>query len=140
MSQNCTDLCTISSQRYGFQNKMWQACSWNSIFKYRPIMELVSCHLNISQSWMLLQPNPMQVSFHLPLHRYFAVFVSQAVQNQGQDLAELLPSNEFLQMALIHPLQLQVGRLACLLLWFTGNLIFMNSMVFNYLSNNSFLN
>ncbi|KAI0233528.1 E3 ubiquitin-protein ligase UBR3 [Lamellibrachia satsuma] len=54
------------------------------------------------------RPNPMQVSFHLPLHRYFAVFVSQAVQNQGQDLAELLPSNEFLQMALIHPLQLQV--------------------------------
>ena len=64
-----------------------------------------------NQSWVLFQPNPMQVSFHLPLHRYFAVFVSQAVKNQGHDLAELLPSNDFLQMALIHPLQLQVMRL-----------------------------
>ena len=55
------------------------------------------------------QPNPLQISFHLPLHRYLAVFLSQAVRVQGLDLAELLPSHNYLQMLMIHPLQLQVG-------------------------------
>jgi len=51
----------------------------------------------------------VQVSFHLPLHRYFAVFLYQAVRNQGLSLAELLPPPNELKNIIIHPLGVQVA-------------------------------
>uniref|UniRef100_T1JNI2 E3 ubiquitin-protein ligase n=1 Tax=Strigamia maritima TaxID=126957 RepID=T1JNI2_STRMM len=55
------------------------------------------------------EDDPLQVSFHLPLHRYFAVFLSQAVRNQGADIDALLPSPSMLQLLMIHPLRAQVA-------------------------------
>ena len=55
-------------------------------------------------------PNPYQATFHLPLHRYFSVFVRHAVEHQGLNLAELLPDNEEqIKLLLAHPLQIQVN-------------------------------
>lgn len=54
-------------------------------------------------------PDPYQVSFHLPLHRYFAVFLCQAVTRQGATLVELLPDRDVLQALMAHPLQALVA-------------------------------
>lgn len=51
----------------------------------------------------------MQVSFHLPLHRYFAVFLCRAARQQGVTLHELLPSTEMLHLLMMHPLRVQVA-------------------------------
>ncbi|VEN36567.1 unnamed protein product [Callosobruchus maculatus] len=51
-----------------------------------------------------------QVSFHLPLHRYLAVFLCQAVAKQGISLNEVLPPAEyFLNLLMMHPLLVQVA-------------------------------
>uniref|UniRef100_A0AAX7VBA1 E3 ubiquitin-protein ligase n=1 Tax=Astatotilapia calliptera TaxID=8154 RepID=A0AAX7VBA1_ASTCA len=55
-------------------------------------------------------PAPNQVTFHLPLHRYYAMFLSKAVKCQGLDLDSLLPDQEMLMKIMVHPLQIQ----ACL--------------------------
>ncbi|KAJ8915976.1 hypothetical protein NQ315_016653, partial [Exocentrus adspersus] len=50
----------------------------------------------------------LQVSFHLPLHRYLAVFLCQAVAKQGISLNEVLPSTDsFLNLLMMHPLRVQ---------------------------------
>uniref|UniRef100_A0A224Z303 E3 ubiquitin-protein ligase n=2 Tax=Rhipicephalus TaxID=426455 RepID=A0A224Z303_9ACAR len=54
-------------------------------------------------------PNPYQVSFHLPLHRYYAVFLCQAVTRQGATLVELLPDTDVLMTLMAHPLQAMVS-------------------------------
>ncbi|CAN7992707.1 unnamed protein product [Ixodes hexagonus] len=54
-------------------------------------------------------PNPYQVSFHLPLHRYYSVFLCQAVLHQGATLVELLPDRDTLQVLMAHPLQAMVA-------------------------------
>lgn len=51
----------------------------------------------------------MQVSFHLPLHRYFAVFMCQAVRQQGATLNNLLPPTDMLHLLMMHPLRVQVA-------------------------------
>ncbi|KAK9883214.1 hypothetical protein WA026_001405 [Henosepilachna vigintioctopunctata] len=51
----------------------------------------------------------LQVSFHLPLHRYLAVFLCQAVAKQGITLDEVLPSSETLKLLMMHPLRVQVS-------------------------------
>ncbi|MEQ2272014.1 E3 ubiquitin-protein ligase ubr3 [Xenotaenia resolanae] len=56
------------------------------------------------------EPAPNQVTFHLPLHRYYAMFLSRAVKCQGLDLDSLLPDQEMLMKIMVHPLQIQ----ACL--------------------------
>lgn len=53
--------------------------------------------------------NSYQVSFHLPLHRCFAAFLCQAVRNQNAKLSEVVPSQEMLQLLMMHPLQAQVA-------------------------------
>ncbi|XP_046744693.1 E3 ubiquitin-protein ligase Ubr3 isoform X1 [Diprion similis] len=58
-------------------------------------------HPNVSDS--------LQVSFHLPLHRYFAVFMCQAVQQQGAVLHDLLPPTDMLHLIMMHPLRVQVA-------------------------------
>ncbi|XP_053090023.1 E3 ubiquitin-protein ligase ubr3 isoform X2 [Pangasianodon hypophthalmus] len=56
------------------------------------------------------EPAPNQITFHLPLHRYYAMFLSKAVKCQGLDLDSLLPDQEMLMKIMVHPLQIQ----ACL--------------------------
>nr|CAD7573224.1 unnamed protein product [Timema californicum] len=51
----------------------------------------------------------MQVSFHLPLHRYFSVFMCQAIKQQGLSLQEILPPRDVLTLIMMHPLRVQVG-------------------------------
>ncbi|XP_015603280.1 E3 ubiquitin-protein ligase Ubr3 isoform X2 [Cephus cinctus] len=51
----------------------------------------------------------LQVSFHLPLHRYFAVFLCRAVRLQGATLHELLPPTDMLHLMMMHPLRVQVA-------------------------------
>ncbi|XP_076675053.1 ubr3 ubiquitin ligase isoform X2 [Andrena cerasifolii] len=58
-------------------------------------------HPNVSDS--------LQVSFHLPLHRYFAVFMCQAVRQQGATLNHLLPPTDMLHLLMMHPLRVQVA-------------------------------
>lgn len=56
------------------------------------------------------QNDSLQVSFHLPLHRYLAVFLCQAVAKQGISLNEVLPSTDtFLNLLMMHPLRVQVS-------------------------------
>ncbi|XP_012275050.1 E3 ubiquitin-protein ligase Ubr3 isoform X2 [Orussus abietinus] len=50
-----------------------------------------------------------QVSFHLPLHRYFAVFMCQAVRQQGATPNDLLPPVDMLHLLMMHPLRVQVA-------------------------------
>jgi hypothetical protein len=54
-------------------------------------------------------PNPMQSTFHLPLHRYFSVFVQHAVSFQSVSLSDVLPPEETLKQLLAHPLQTRVS-------------------------------
>ncbi|XP_053391088.1 E3 ubiquitin-protein ligase UBR3-like [Mercenaria mercenaria] len=56
-----------------------------------------------------LQPNPLQLTFHLPLHRYLATFMVQAVQHQKQDLTSVVPPERMLKSLLTHLLQIQVA-------------------------------
>ncbi|XP_076043889.1 ubr3 ubiquitin ligase [Oratosquilla oratoria] len=50
-----------------------------------------------------------QMSFHLPLHRYYAVFMHQAIKFQGAQLVDVLPSYDHLQLVMAHPLKVQVA-------------------------------
>ncbi|XP_022102355.1 E3 ubiquitin-protein ligase UBR3-like isoform X2 [Acanthaster planci] len=56
--------------------------------------------------------DPYQVSFHIPLLRYYALFLSQAITKQGMDIN---PSKEFLKQLMNFPLQIQalVGEISC---------------------------
>uniref|UniRef100_UPI003590070B E3 ubiquitin-protein ligase UBR3 isoform X3 n=1 Tax=Myxine glutinosa TaxID=7769 RepID=UPI003590070B len=56
------------------------------------------------------EPPSNQLTFHIPLHRYFSMFLSQAVRSQQFDLDSLLPDQELLAKLMAHPLQIQ----ACL--------------------------
>lgn len=58
----------------------------------------------------IFQSDRLQVSFHLPLHRYFAVFMCRAAKQQGVTLHELLPSTEMLHLLMMHPLRVQVSE------------------------------
>nr|XP_023661529.1 E3 ubiquitin-protein ligase UBR3 isoform X3 [Paramormyrops kingsleyae] len=55
------------------------------------------------------EPAPNQLTFHLPLHRYYAMFLSKAVKCQGIDLDSLLPDQEMLMKIMVHPLQIQAS-------------------------------
>jgi E3 ubiquitin-protein ligase UBR3 len=58
---------------------------------------------------LFFQNDEMQVSFHLPLHRYFSVFLYQAVRNQGLTLEDLLPPPSELSTMIHHPLRVQAA-------------------------------
>ncbi|XP_053595393.1 E3 ubiquitin-protein ligase Ubr3 [Microplitis demolitor] len=51
----------------------------------------------------------LHVSFHIPLHRYFAVFMCEIVRQQGVTLEELLPPTDMLHLLMMHPLRVQVA-------------------------------
>ena len=63
----------------------------------------------LESAYDTIQNDAMQISFHLPLHRYFSAFLYQAVRNQGLSLAELLPPPNELKAVIAHPLRVQVG-------------------------------
>ncbi|XP_076360822.1 ubr3 ubiquitin ligase isoform X3 [Tachypleus tridentatus] len=74
--------------------------------------QVLSCCLSALEYWfdaigfsLSDQAVPDQVSFHLPLHRYYSSFLCQAVSNQGATMTELLPRKELLQQLMFHPLQ-----------------------------------
>eukprot|EP00058_Branchiostoma_floridae_P006509 XP_002591997.1 hypothetical protein BRAFLDRAFT_280642 [Branchiostoma floridae] len=54
-------------------------------------------------------PPPLQVSFHFPLHRHLAVFISQAVRNGAINIDTILGDPDFLVKLMAHPLQIQVA-------------------------------
>ncbi|XP_065200275.1 E3 ubiquitin-protein ligase Ubr3-like isoform X2 [Planococcus citri] len=49
------------------------------------------------------------VSFHIPLHRYLATFICQAVNVQQIPLSEVLPRNSLIASIIRHPLRVQVA-------------------------------
>ncbi|XP_063285782.1 E3 ubiquitin-protein ligase UBR3 isoform X4 [Pelobates fuscus] len=55
------------------------------------------------------EPTPNQVTFHLPLHRYYAMFLSKAVKCQEIDLDSILPDQEMLMKLMVHPLLIQAS-------------------------------
>ncbi|KAJ8313482.1 hypothetical protein KUTeg_008043 [Tegillarca granosa] len=74
-----------------------------------------SAELEIASSpmWSLLshcreKPNPLQLTFHLPLHRYLATFMYQAIQHQDVTFKDIGASQEMLKTILLHLLQMQV--------------------------------
>lgn len=52
-----------------------------------------------------------QVSFHIPLHRYLATFICQAVNVQQLPLEEVLPRKQLIESIFLHPLRIQVSDL-----------------------------
>ncbi|KAK3103122.1 hypothetical protein FSP39_016629 [Pinctada imbricata] len=54
-------------------------------------------------------PNPYQLSFHLPLHRYLATFVAQSIQYQNLKLEDFNFNENTLKALLMHPLRIQVS-------------------------------
>lgn len=56
-----------------------------------------------------MQNDSLKVSFHLPLHRYLAVFTCQAVKQPGVTLDDLLPNTDMLHLLMMHPLRVQVA-------------------------------
>ncbi|XP_012826537.1 E3 ubiquitin-protein ligase UBR3 isoform X2 [Xenopus tropicalis] len=55
------------------------------------------------------EPAPNQVTFHLPLHRYYAMFLSKAIKCQEIDLDSILPDQEMLMKLMVHPLLIQAS-------------------------------
>lgn len=62
-----------------------------------------------NHSFVRFQTDSNKASFHIPLHRYFAIFLRQVVKYQGFTLQELLPDTEMLTKMMEHPLRVQVG-------------------------------
>ncbi|BFY97084.1 hypothetical protein BsWGS_00124 [Bradybaena similaris] len=63
-----------------------------------------------------MKPNPYQLTFHLPLHRYLATFIMTAVRNHDMDLQTMLPEENLLKKIMLHVLQIQ----ACLTQIYAG--------------------
>lgn len=81
----------------------------------------------------------MHASFHFPLHRYLAAFISQAVRVMGMPLVEVLPDQEMLSLLMMHPLRVQVSALLAIL-WNYGNLYILYSCLSNQNCVTSILN
>ncbi|XP_034238559.1 E3 ubiquitin-protein ligase Ubr3 isoform X4 [Thrips palmi] len=56
-----------------------------------------------------VQKDKYQVSFHLSLHRYLAVFMSNAIRRQGLALRDVLPPSDVVQLIMFHPLRVQAA-------------------------------
>lgn len=75
----------------------------------------------------------MHASFHFPLHRYLAAFISQAVRVMGVPLVEVLPDQEMLSLLMMHPLRVQVRFYFLLYLLFNNTTTFYKKMFWCYL-------
>ncbi|XP_026278143.1 E3 ubiquitin-protein ligase Ubr3 [Frankliniella occidentalis] len=76
---------------------------------------IASC-LTALQEWLdainfrhPIEKDKYQVSFHLSLHRYLAVFMCQAIRRQGLALRDVLPPSDVLQLIMFHPLRVQAA-------------------------------
>lgn len=49
------------------------------------------------------------MSFHIPLHRYLATFICQAVNVQQLPLKDVLPPRHLIESIMLHPLKIQVS-------------------------------
>ena len=56
--------------------------------------------------------HPYQLTFHLPLHRYLALAIMQAVRHQQIELSLIPLETDFLCKAFVHVLQVQVGTVS----------------------------
>ena len=72
------------------------------------VVEKLRMALNLKFTF-LFQSHPDKASFHIPLHRYFSIFLRQAIKYQGFTLKELLPEQDMLKLLAAHPLRVQVG-------------------------------
>jgi E3 ubiquitin-protein ligase UBR3 len=103
---------------------MWALVSHLTDASTAPLTrKMLSACLKELQRWLdainfihLNTNDHLQVSFHLPLHRYLSVFLCQAVAKQGITLDEILPMDEDFQVMILHPLRVQVGG-NCLWWW-----------------------
>ncbi|XP_077978171.1 E3 ubiquitin-protein ligase UBR3-like [Glandiceps talaboti] len=95
---------------------MWQMISHcktkESIKLTSSLLEVCKTHL---QDWFDAlnvsdNPNPFQISFHLPLHRYFSVFLSQAIRKQDAKISQFEMTEDFLKKLMVHPLAIQVAN------------------------------
>lgn len=79
--------------------------------------QVVNSTLDYLNKWIRLigftydmRPNPLHCTFHIPLHRYYSIFLRNGVEFQKLNLDELLPSNEEqIKLLLAHPLQIQIN-------------------------------
>lgn len=79
--------------------------------------QVINSILNYLNQWFYLigftydlSPNPLHCTFHIPLHRYYSVFLRNGVEYQNLNLDELLPTNiEQIKLLLAHPLQIQTN-------------------------------
>lgn len=79
--------------------------------------QVINLTLNYLNKWFRLigfsydmTPNPLNCTFHIPLHRYYSIFLRNGVEYQNLRLDELLPSNEEqIKLLLAHPLQIQIN-------------------------------
>lgn len=79
------------------------------------IMDAIQAIKGALQDWFeainfkdTMKPNPYQLTFHLPLHRYLAMFIMVAIKSHDADLMSLLPEESLLKQIMMHPLQIQV--------------------------------
>lgn len=116
--ENDSYYASFSSELEICATPMWTIISHNrSPSTANLIKQVIQSTLNALIRWFdLIQfsaidsPNPFQCTFHLPLHRYYSVFLRHAVENQHLTLSELLPDNEeHIKLLLAHPLQIQVN-------------------------------
>ena len=96
------------------------ACDNAGHFEHRESRERNSKEQQLILAF-IFQNDPYKASFHIPLHRYFAVFVRQVVKCQGFTLQELLPDNEMLTLMMQHPLRVQVGPSSSISFLMGGN-------------------
>ncbi|XP_070564707.1 E3 ubiquitin-protein ligase UBR3-like [Ptychodera flava] len=95
---------------------MWQMASHCKTKETLPLSKsLLQVCKNHLQDWFDALnisdcPNPYQISYHLPLHRYFAVLFSQAVRKQDAKIHDFDLTEDFLQKLMVHPLAIQVAN------------------------------
>ncbi|XP_071942297.1 E3 ubiquitin-protein ligase UBR3-like [Antedon mediterranea] len=94
---------------------MWQLvshCKTSETIEFSKMM--ISVCAEEIQDWfdalnLNSAPSPMQFSFHLPLLRHLALFISFAVNKQSQVLQPLLPNTDgYMLQLMMFPLQIQV--------------------------------
>lgn len=78
-------------------------------------------------------PSPFQCTFHIPLHRYFAVFTHHAVSVQNVPLKDILPEEDSLRQLLAHPLQTQIAFYSVLCGLYVRNGLQMKGQAMTYI-------
>ena len=110
LAENCIRHCLTAIKEW-FQTINFMGTESVRIFSQKNIclmLEFLFREID-SRRIFFFQIDEFKASFHIPLHRYFAVFLRQAVKNQGFTLKDLLPDPVMLALMMLHPLKVQVG-------------------------------